>query len=460
MTKQLTAAAVAKLKAGKTRREVRDAASGLSLLIQPSGHKSFIMRFRRPDGRSAKLTLGEFDPEAPELEGAPQVGMRLTLASARWLAAEVNRQRAMGNDVIADLSAAKARRRIDLDARALTFPIAVRQFVDEYLRNPRKKRGINRGWADVARVLGLARHEEKDELSIIKGSLSARWSDRPVSEITEADIHAAVEEARRKGIPGLERRAKGVSDARGRHLGRALGKLFGWLKQQRKIAVDPTDDAFVPAPPQERSRVLTDAEIRALWKSAGRLGYPFGHVLRLLLLTGCRRDEVAGIQKSEISENGNRWIIPDARTKNKLPHLVALTDIARDLLVEAATFNGSSGLIFTTTGETAVSGFSKLKPRLDEMMREELGDAFRPWRIHDIRRTVGTGMASIRVPPHVVEAVLNHVSGFRSGVAGVYNVYEYEDEKREALERWASHLDRLVGTDSASNVVSIWEAKR
>lgn len=457
MTKQLTAAAIAKLKAGKTRREVRDAASGLSLLIHPSGRKSFIMRFRR-NGLSAKLTLGEFDPKAPELEGVPQVGMRLTLASARWLAAEVNRERAMGNDVIADLSAAKARRRIDLDARALTFPVAVRQFVDEYLRNPRKKHGINRGWADVARVLGLA--HDKDELSIIKGSLSARWSDRPAAEITEADVHGAIEEARRRGIPGLEQRTRGLSDARGRHLGRALGKLFGWLKQQRKIAVDPTDNAFVPAPPQQRSRVLTDAEVRVLWKVTEKLGYPFGPLIRGLLYTGCRRDEVAGIHQSEISENGERWIIPSERTKNKLPHLIPLSRESRDLLVDASRLSGGSGLIFTTTGKTPVSGFSKIKPRIDQMMREELRESFREWRIHDLRRTVSTGMASIKVPPHVVEACLNHVSGFRAGVAGIYNVYEYEDEKREALAAWASHLDRLVGSDAASNVISIWDAKR
>jgi hypothetical protein len=132
MTKQLTAASVAKLKPGKSRREIRDTTSGLSLLITPTGHKSWIMRFRRPDGRPAKLTLGPVDLEAKELVEAPEIGMPLSLASARWLAAEVSRKRAMGRDVIADVAAKRHRRSIDLDAKAFTFPIAVRQFVTEY----------------------------------------------------------------------------------------------------------------------------------------------------------------------------------------------------------------------------------------------------------------------------------------------------------------------------------------
>ena len=95
--------------------------------------------------------------------------------------------------------------------------------------------------------------------------------------------------------------------------------------------------------------------------------------------------------------------------------------------------------MFTTTGKSAVSGFSKIKSRLDQLMRDEAGDVFQHWRLHDLRRTVASGMASIKIEPHVFEAVLNHVSGFRGGVAGVYNVFEYTDEKRAALEAWARH---------------------
>ena len=88
-------------------------------------------------------------------------------------------------------------------------------------------------------------------------------------------------------------------------------------------------------------------------------------------------------------------------------------------------------------------------------MKKELGEAFRPWRLHDLRRTAASGMASIKIAPHIVESCLNHISGFRSGVAGVYNLYEYEDEKREALAAWATHLDQLVSGDAPANVVSI-----
>lgn len=458
MTRQLTALGIDKLRSGKVRREIRDAASGLSVLVTPAGAKSFVMRFRRLDGRPAKLTLGAFDPKAPELEGDPKIGMRLSLASARLLAAEVGRQRAMGKDVFAELAKGRQQRRIDLETKSFVFPLAVRQFVAEYLRNPQKKRGANRGWRDVARVLGLAHDREKDELTIIKGSLCDRWRDRPAGEISDHDVFAAIEEARRKGIPGLERRNRGLSDARGRHLGRALGKLFGWLLGKRMIAGDPCSGVSVPEPPEKRKRVLTSDEIRALWRATGELGYPFGPLLRGLLLTGCRRDEFAGLNYAELSEDGERWVIPGERTKNKFDLLVPLVPQVRDLIADASRFaknSGNAGLVFTTTGRSAVSGFSKIKKRLDVLMRKELGDAFRAWRLHDIRRTVSTGMASIKVAPHVIEACLNHVSGFKSGVAGTYNVFQYEDEKRAALAAWASHLDQLVSGDGPANVVSI-----
>ena len=258
MTKQLTAIGVSKIKAGAERKEVREGNSGLVLIIHPSGRKTWAMRFRRPDGRQAKLTLGPVDLEATELTEAPEIGMPLSLASARWLAAEVNRQRAMGRDVIADIAATKKRRRIDVETKAYTFPAAVRQFIEEHAKK-------NRGWRDQARVLGID-YSNDGELTEIKGSLAARWSDRAVSAIDGSDIFAAVDKSRRHGIPGLKKYNKGLSDARGRSVARALSKLFAWLLQNRKIAVNPCLGMFVPPTPPKRDRTLTNDEIKLVWK--------------------------------------------------------------------------------------------------------------------------------------------------------------------------------------------------
>ncbi len=447
MTRQLTAAGIAKIRPGKVRREFRDATSGLSLVIQPSGHKSWVMRFRRPDGRPCKLTLGSVDLQAKELTEAPEIGMPLSLASARWLAAEVNRQRAMGRDVIADMAVTKQRRRIDVETKAYTYPAAVRQFIDEYAR---KK---NRGWRETARVLGVDYRKDDGEPTEIKSSLASRWRDRPVGEINSDDVYTAVDEARRHSIAGLNKRNEGISDARGRSVARALGKLFGWLHQHRKLTANPCLGMYVPPPSAKRERRLSEDEIRVFWKCSGELGYPFCGLFRLLLLTGCRRDEVAGLDRQEL--DGKRWIIPGERTKNKRGFLVPLSPEARELISNASEFAGNSGHLFTTNDRTPVSGFSKVKKRLDALMKKESGEAFRPWRLHDLRRTAASGMASIKIAPHIVESCLNHISGFRSGVAGVYNLYEYEDEKREALAAWATHLDQLVSGDAPANVVSI-----
>jgi len=452
MTRQLTAAAVLRLKPGKERLEIREAGTGLILVIHASGKKSWAMRFRRPNGRNGKLTLGKVDVDSPELTEDPVIGTKLSLASARLLAVQVNRQRAMGRDVIADLVAAKKKQQIDKATKAYTYPAAVRQFVEEHSR-ARK----NRGWRDQAKFLGLRFDDVAAQPEIISGSLADRWKDLPIGDIGGHDIFAAIDEARRHGTPGRKQYKAGLSDARGRHLAAALSTLFGWLLQHRKITVNPCLGMFKPPPSPPRDRKLTDDEVRLFWRQSEKLGYPFAPFLRLLLLTGTRRDEAAGIQKSELSDG--RWTIPAIRVKNKREHLVPLSPQAEKIIADAMTFSDNSEYVFTTNGRSHVSGFSKIKARLDALMREEAGSNFRPWRLHDLRRTVASGMAQIRIEPHIIEAVLNHFSGFRSGVAGTYNVWQYEPDKRSALERWALHVEGLIDGRPA-NVTPIRKGKR
>jgi len=442
----LTDAAIRRCKPTAARRRIRDeGARSLFLVVEPSGLKTFEMRFRRPGGKIAKMRLGPFDLSGREVEGAPQVGQPLSLAAARALAAQVLRERAMGGDPVA---AHKARRRARADAaeRRDTFAAAVRDYVAEHARDR------NRTWRDAARLLGLDYPPDSGEPAVVRGGLAERWGDRPVREIDGHDVWSVVDEARRTGSPGLATRNREPSEARARLLFVALSRLFGWLRRRRWVEANPCQN--VPRPPQARSRdrVLTADEVRWFWRACGEAGEPFGAIFRLLLLTGARLNEVAGMRVGELGEDGATWSLPGSRTKNARPHIVPLPAPAREIIESVKQIEGRAGLIFSTTGETPVSGWSRVKRRLDDAMlriatKERGGDfAIPPWRIHDLRRVAVTNMVEIGVPPHVVEAAVNHVSGAKAGVAGVYNRSQLLPERKAALERWASHVQGIVSS--------------
>jgi integrase len=444
----LTDASVRKYRPGPKRRFIRDgAARSLYLVIQSSGHRSWMMRFRTPTGRIAKITLGPLHVGG-ETQGPPVIGMPLTLAGARQLAAEVHRDRAQGRDVAADRRAQRHRLHAENKERtANTFASAARMFIEEYAR-PKTRR-----WFETAPLLGL----KPDDLQAIPGGLADRWADKSVREIDGHDIYAVVDEARRIGVPGIVPRRPGLSEARPRALFSALSAFFGWLVKHRRVDQNPCTGVHRPDAPAPRERVLKDDEVRWFWLASDAIGEPFGALLKLLLLTGARRDEVAGMTCSELSDDCATWSLAGSRTKNKKPHVVPLPPMARDILASLGT---KGDLLFTTTGTTPVSGWSKLKRRLDAAMLaialRECGAAvvIPPWRLHDLRRTVATGMAGIGIAPHIVEAALNHVSGAKAGVAGVYNRAAYAPEKKDAMERWSCHVAGLV-SPRPENVVNL-----
>jgi integrase len=172
------------------------------------------------------------------------------------------------------------------------------------------------------------------------------------------------------------------------------------------------------------------------------------------MLTGQRRTEVAGMRWREIDMDARIWTLPADRTKNHHEHLVPLSDPVVDILCERQSEQAQIGmdtpLVFTSTGTSPFSGWSRSKARLDGRANVV------SWTLHDLRRTLVTRMAEdLRIAPHVVEAVVNHVSGTRAGVAGVYNRALYLDERRAALDAWAGYVLRLVGEFEADNVVEL-----
>jgi integrase len=204
---------------------------------------------------------------------------------------------------------------------------------------------------------------------------------------------------------------------------------------------------------------LSTSEIRWFWRAADALGQPFGALFQLLLLTGMRLREAAHMTWAELDDDRTVVSLPGARTKNGRPHLVFLSPLARECLAGVRRIEGKPDYVFTTTGITPVSGFSKAKRDLDEAMLEiavieNLKAAIEPWRLHDLRRTCATTMAEIGIAPHIVEACLNHISGHKGGVAGTYNRASYANAKRAAWERWAAHIETIVSGRPA-NIVPI-----
>jgi integrase len=213
--------------------------------------------------------------------------------------------------------------------------------------------------------------------------------------------------------------------------------------------VNPVLGTSKPADERPRDRVLTDEELVTIWHVCRDDDY--GRILRLLILTGQRRVEVGDARRSEIDFDARRWRLPASRTKNGQPHEVPLSDAAASLFRSAG--RDGRDLLFGRDEAAGYGGWSAAKRALDKRISDG-GSKLESWHLHDIRRTVATRMAELGVMPHVVEAVLNHISGHKAGVAGVYNRALYAAEKRQALNRWAEHVTALV-SGRASNVVAL-----
>lgn len=271
----------------------------------------------------------------------------------------------------------------------------------------------------------------------VKRSLSTHWKglhEVPVAKIGRRDIAAELTAIAQTSGPFAANRARAY-----------LSSAFGWAVMQGLAEENPVSGTGRVTPEISRDRVLKDVELALVWRNAGDGDY--GAIVRLLILTGQRREEVAAMTWAELDLDIGIWEIPAARTKNGRPHVVALS-LAAISLIKGIERRKGRDLVFGS-GSGPFSGWSKGKSKLDERILQDLRqldpDAapLPDWRIHDLRRTVATRMADLGVQPHVVEAVLNHVSGHRAGIAGVYNRSAYSTEKQAALTLWAEHIKNI-----------------
>lgn len=409
--------------------------AGLYLVVQPSGAKSWALRYRVA-GKPKKLTLGSY----------PAVG----LAAARKQAQEATGEVARGNDPAGAKKVAREARKAEEAPSDLIKTIA-ESFIKLQLERRKgvKDKKLSESWANEAK-------------RILEREVIPALGAKRLSTLAKADIHKMLDDIVKRGSPITANRVLAV-----------FRRLCNWAVGRGHVAVSPCESIESPSAEETRDRVLEDDEIKLAWAAFAGAGWPFGPIAKLLLLTGARRDEIAGGRWSEIDLAAKTWTIAKERSKNGVAHEIPLSDSAVEILSALPrTSSKSDAFVFSTTGQTAVSGFSKAKASIDEAMLETLKKAAAErgessedvkapphWTLHDLRRTAASGMAGIGFPPHVVEAVLNHKSGTIKGVAAVYNRYSYATEKRQALDAWARQLEAIISGAEASNVVELAKAR-
>jgi integrase len=385
------------------------AMGGLYLVIQPSGSKSWAYRYSFA-GKPKKLTLGRW----------PVMGV----ADARRAATEAREVLDHGNDPSAKKKAAKA--------QALEAQLAERDTVAKLVEQYAKRHLSTLKSGDHAK-------------QFLDRFVIPAWGDRNVHDVTRRDVVDLLD--------GIVDSGRGMTANAVRAYTRAF---FNWCVERDVLAVAPTMGVKPPVKPTRGDRVLSDDEIRWFWRACDEMGQPWGPIGKLLILTGQRRGEVVGMTTGEIK--GDTWYLPAERTKNARAHVVPLSEAASAVVAAVQRVPGPRGYLHTTTGEAPLRGLDKGRERIAERMAriaaEERGEPvdIPRWTLHDLRRTTATRMGQLGVSPIVIESVLNHVSGLKAGVAGVYNHYDYADEKRQALEAWARFVMELV-EGKADNVV-------
>ena len=344
--------------------------------------RSWVVQYRRA-GATRRVLVG-----SAEVIGAEQ---------ARLTAKKVLGAVAMGQDPSAD----RASRR-DKDLNTL------RVLIEEFLAA--KERQLRpRSFFEVKRYL--------------TGGYFRPLHSMPIDTVTRHDVSARVVAIARESGDPTAARAKG-----------ALSNFFVWSRRMGLCEQNPTIDSAEPEPSPPRERVLSDEELAAIWRACGNDDY--GRIIRLLVLTGCRRAEIGDMAWSEIDLEAATFTIPASRSKNKRPHTLPVMPIMREIIIgvpQMATRDQLFGL--RSHGFTA---WHEGKPALDA--RAGVTD----WHLHDIRRTVATRLADLGVQPHIVEQILNHRSGHRRGVASIYNRSVYEREVKAALALWSDHVRMLV----------------
>lgn len=371
----------------------------LALRVTANGVRSWVY-FGRVHGKIKRATLGRF----PDL----------SLAKARQKAGETADAMRRGVDPAAAKRAARAAPKDHFETVA-----------DEWLKRDQAR---NRSHGEVKRTI------DRD--------VKPAWKGRPVTSIGRRDVLELIDKIADRGAVTLARRVHAY-----------LHRMFRWCVGRGIVDANPVADLPKPGAVVKRDRVLTDDELRKVWNAADSIGWPFGPAARLLILTAARRDEITRLRWSEVESD--QIELKGERTKNGEPHTIPLSPQARAIL-DALPRIADCPFVFSTTGKTPVSGWSKAKDLQDQAIADAADDnRLDPWRLHDLRRTAATGMQRLGIGLQVVEAILGHIAGSRAGVVGVYQRHTFDAEKRAALDAWARHVAAIVTDKPAKNVIRL-----
>jgi integrase len=387
-TKSLTVAAVARTKAPKAGQTdyFDQGYPGLALRVSYGGAKAWVY-FYRLHGKLRRLSLGRFP------------GMGLTEARDAWRAARLAVSRG--------------------ESPAHIRPTTADSFAAVAAEWIKRDQAHNRSVAEVRRVI------ERD--------VNPAWGDRLIAAITRRDALELIDAVADRGAMTMARR-----------LHSHLHRLFRWAVGRGILEVNPMADLPKLGTAVKRDRVLTEAELAAVWKAAEKTAWPFGPAIRLLILTAARRDEIGSLRWAEI--HGDEIRIPGERSKSGEPRTIPLSAPAMKIL-DALPRVGE--YVFSANG-SGLSGWSKAKRSTDTAAAELNGGPVAPWRIHDLRRTVATGLQRLGIGLQVIESILGHIS--RAGIVGVYQRHQFTAEKRAALEQWALEVERIGGTKKGRRI--------
>lgn len=377
-----------------------DKLAGFGVKVTPGGAKVYVLQYRM-GGRGHKTkryTIGK--------EGSPW-----RAPSARAEAERLLRLVKQGVDIAAS---AREKKRVAVD---LAFKDYVKSFAETTLKAEWPK-----SWQEAKRCL---------ELHAV-----AHLKEKPLPDVTADDI--------RRLLKRLDDRP-----ATKRNLFATLSYLFNKSVKDGVLASSPLKAIDPPSPVADRDRTLADDELRWLWNALESEAEPYRGIVEDLLLTGQRRNEVAALPWKELNRERREWHLPGSRAKNGCDNIIPLTDrmVARLDAIAGGEKWPKSGLVRSSREGTVVSGWSKMKRRLDAAMAKaaKKDDAnVEPWKLHDLRRTVATNLQRLGVRHEVVEHLLNHREKARTGISKVYQTHDFKSEKLKALERWEAELERIV----------------
>ncbi len=418
--KAFTVTSIASIKPPRTGRiEKYDArVPGFGVRVTDKGSRSWIVVYTSPIKRKGKpwrrrYTIGRVDDYG--------------LAAARERADKVLKDVRAGIDPIEK----EKKERLAADDESKTFRVAVDEFIDMHV-SKQTPRGQKESRRPLERLL-------------------PEWGYRNVADIGRLEIIDLRDGLLKEGKPYAAERT--VTE---------LKRFFRWCVDHGKLDASPAAlvaSPFAKGERKSRDRKLDEQEIAVLWPAFEVMEYPFGHYLKLLLITGQRRSEVATMRWSEIDLDKHLWTIPKEKTKSEREHDVPLSGLAMELLGSCPRFNAGDFVFSSTGGERPISGFSKLKKVADveaKKIAEEISaPAVERWRLHDFRRTMTTMLAEIGIKPHILGAVINHSPGSLHGVTAVYNRYQYLPEKKHALEAWGRKLETIIRPEADEKVVPL-----